>query len=147
MIKPIAFLAVVCGVSAIGLIAVAANNEPTPVSTKTSVVEKQIPGPPGPPGPKGPPGSSVVGPAGAVGPPGSSVVGPQGPSGESIVGPPGKSVTGPPGPSGASIQGPQGKQGPAGKDFTCPTGFNLREISVQQPKSNVTKVFVCAKGG
>ena len=135
---PIPLLAIISGVSAIGLIAVTVNNEPTPEPPPVTI-ETQIPGPQGPAGPQGPPG-----------PPGSSVTGPAGPQGP-------QGLPGSPGPAGDSVEGPRGHQGPPGPpgppgskgiDFTCPAGFTIQQITVHQrvPVDGDRVVYVCAFG-
>jgi hypothetical protein len=138
--KPIPFLAAICGVSGICLIGVSINNKPAPAAPPTTV-ETLVPGPQGPtgpPGPPGPPGSSVVGPIGPQGPPG--LPGASGPPGASVEGPRGhQGPTGPPGPP-----GPQGRSG----TDVCPPGFTAQQITVHQrvPVDGDRVIYVCAFG-
>jgi Collagen triple helix repeat (20 copies) len=130
------------------------------------------PGPPGPAGPQGErgfpglPGSngeSIIGPpgprglSGLPGLPGSDgsdgSQGPPGRAGEdsTVPGPPGE--RGLPGPAGqdSSVPGPQGLQGPPGppgprgaSGLTCPEGFNLRSVVVEDEGSgDEVQLFAC----
>jgi hypothetical protein len=139
--KPIPFLAIICGVSGICLIGVSINNEPAPAAPPVTI-QTLIPGPQGPTGPQGPPG-----------PPGSSVTGPIGPQGP-------QGLPGSPGPAGDSVEGPRGRQGPAGPpgppgpegragiDFACPAGFTPQVITIHQrvPVDGDRVIYVCALG-